>query len=77
VLLLFLEQSLIIGGIWLASKGKELTGLAFLIPPVAALVGAFFYTKSKRGREPDEPKNTHIEEKAAAQSELANTLSET
>lgn len=47
---------LIIGSIWLVSKGKELTGLSVLVGAIASLVGIFIFGQRQRQRELDERK---------------------
>jgi len=51
-----LAMTLALGGIWLVSEGKEITGLAMLVSQIVLLVGAFFYAKRLRQRELDERK---------------------
>ncbi len=41
---------LAVGGIWLASEGKETTGLAVLAANIAVVVGAFFYAHRRHSK---------------------------
>jgi len=67
---------LAIGGIWLVSEGKELTGLIVLVGEIAALVGAFLFGQRRRQRELDERKKA-LEEGPAESIQPPSDLSET